>query len=179
MIDRDGYRPNVGIVICNARNEVFWGKRVKQHAWQFPQGGIDPGETPEKAMYRELHEEVGLEPQHVRILGRTRDWLRYDVPEQWLRRDWRGHYRGQKQIWFLLRLIGRDSDVRLRACEKPEFDAWRWNDYWVPLESVVEFKREVYQLALNELSRFLRRNGEGRPTRGARGASVDTSAVES
>ena len=163
MIDRDGYRPNVGIIICNRKNEVFWGKRVRQHAWQFPQGGIDPGETPEVAMYRELHEEVGLQPQHVEILGRTRDWLRYDVPEQWLRRDWRGNYRGQKQIWFLLRLVGRDTDVRLRASQKPEFDAWRWNEYWVPLESVVEFKREVYQLALSELVRFLRKPGHDRP----------------
>ena len=157
MIDRDGYRPNVGIIICNRKNEVFWGKRVKQHAWQFPQGGIDPGETPEVAMYRELHEEVGLHPQHVEILGRTRDWLRYDVPEQWLRRDWRGNYRGQKQIWFLLRLVGRDTDVQLRASQKPEFDAWRWNDYWVPLDVVVEFKRGVYESALNELSRYLPR----------------------
>jgi putative (di)nucleoside polyphosphate hydrolase len=163
MIDRDGYRPNVGIIICNRKNEVFWGKRVRQHAWQFPQGGIDPGETPEVAMYRELHEEVGLQPQHVEILGRTRDWLRYDVPEQWLRRDWRGNYRGQKQIWFLLRLVGRDTDVRLRASQKPEFDAWRWNEYWVPLESVVEFKREVYQLALSELVRFLRKPVQDRP----------------
>jgi len=158
MIDRDGYRPNVGIIICNRKNEVFWGKRVKQHAWQFPQGGIDAGETPERAMYRELHEEVGLHPHHVRILGRTREWLRYDVPEQWLRRDWRGNYRGQKQIWFLLRLVGRDTDVQLRASEKPEFDAWRWNEYWVPLDTVVEFKREVYQLALSELARYLSRN---------------------
>lgn len=165
MIDRDGYRPNVGIIICNRKNEVFWGKRVKQHAWQFPQGGIDAGETPEVAMYRELHEEVGLQPQHVEILGRTRDWLRYDVPEQWLRRDWRGNYRGQKQIWFLLRLVGRDTDVQLRASQKPEFDAWRWNDYWVPLESVVEFKREVYQLALSELARFLRRPAQDRQNR--------------
>jgi putative (di)nucleoside polyphosphate hydrolase len=162
MIDRDGYRPNVGIIICNRKNEVFWGKRVKQHAWQFPQGGIDPGETPEIAMYRELQEEVGLHPRHVEILGRTRDWLRYDVPEQWLRRDWRGNYRGQKQIWFLLRLVGRDTDVQLRASEKPEFDAWRWNEYWVPLESVVEFKRDVYQLALSELARFLRRPSQDR-----------------
>ncbi len=163
MIDRDGYRPNVGIIICNRKNEVFWGKRVRQHAWQFPQGGIDAGETPEVAMYRELHEEVGLQPQHVEILGRTRDWLRYDVPEQWLRRDWRGNYRGQKQIWFLLRLVGRDTDVQLRASEKPEFDAWRWNEYWVPLDSVVEFKREVYQLALSELVRFLRRPAHEKP----------------
>jgi putative (di)nucleoside polyphosphate hydrolase len=158
MIDRDGFRPNVGIIICNAKNEVFWGKRVKEHSWQFPQGGIKSGETPERAMYRELKEEVGLDEQHVRILGRTRDWLRYEVPDQWIRRDWRGNYRGQKQIWFLLRLVGRDCDVHLRASEKPEFDAWRWHDYWVPLESVIEFKRDVYQQALNELAKYLHRH---------------------
>src|SRR5215207_764051 len=117
MIDRDGYRPNVGIILCNQKDEVFWGKRVREHSWQFPQGGIKPGETPELAMYRELQEEVGLAPHHVKILGRTRDWLRYDVPDQWIKRDWRGNYRGQKQIWFLLRLIGRDCDVCLRANE--------------------------------------------------------------
>src|SRR6478736_5607197 len=72
MLDRDGYRPNVAIVIVNGRNLVFWGKRVREHSWQFPQGGINPGEAPEQAMYRELHEEVGLQPQHVRVLGRTR-----------------------------------------------------------------------------------------------------------
>jgi putative (di)nucleoside polyphosphate hydrolase len=83
MIDKDGYRPNVGIVICNTRNEVFWGKRVRQNSWQFPQGGIKPGESPEQAMYRELMEEVGLAQEHVRILGRTRDWLHYDVPRDW------------------------------------------------------------------------------------------------
>lgn len=164
MIDRDGYRPNVGIIICNSKNEVFWGKRIREHSWQFPQGGLKPGETPERAMYRELQEEVGLSRQHVKVLGRTRDWLRYDVPEQWVRRDWRGNYRGQKQIWYLLRLVGRDCDVHLRASEKPEFDAWRWNDYWVPLESVIEFKREVYQQALNELAKYLHRHSQERRT---------------
>jgi putative (di)nucleoside polyphosphate hydrolase len=158
MLDRDGYRPNVGIVICNARNEVFWGKRVKEHSWQFPQGGIKHGETPEQAMYRELEEEVGLKSHQVRILGRTRNWLRYEVPSQWIRREWRGSYRGQKQIWFLLRLIARDSDVSLRASEHPEFDAWRWHEYWVPLDTVIEFKREVYAQALNELARYLSRD---------------------
>jgi putative (di)nucleoside polyphosphate hydrolase len=167
MIDRDGYRPNVGIVLCNGKNEVFWGKRVREHSWQFPQGGIKPGETPEVAMYRELHEEVGLEPPHVRILGRTRDWLRYDVPDQWIKRDWRGNYRGQKQIWFLLRLVGRDCDVCLRACQKPEFDAWRWSDYWVPMESVIDFKRDVYQKALSELARYLRRRADARAPSGS------------
>ena len=165
MIDRDGYRPNVGIIICNWKNEVFWGKRVKEHSWQFPQGGIKAGETPERAMYRELHEEVGLGVQHVKILGRTRDWLRYEVPEQWVRREWRGNYKGQKQIWYLLRLVGRDSDVHLRASEKPEFDAWRWNEYWVPLESVIEFKRDVYQLALNELAKYLHRRPQDSRTK--------------
>jgi len=164
MLDRDGYRPNVGIILANSRNEVFWGKRVNQHAWQFPQGGIKHGEAPEQAMYRELAEETGLQPVHVRILGRTRHWLRYEVPEKWVRRDWRGTYRGQKQIWFLLRMVGRDCDIRLRTCDKPEFDAWRWHDYWVPLEAVIEFKREVYQQALAELHRYL---GAGRRARRA------------
>lgn len=155
MVDRDGYRPNVGIVLVNTRNEVFWAKRVKEHAWQFPQGGIKPGETPEQAMYRELNEEVGLDPCHVKIIGRTREWLRYDVPNHWARRDQRVVYRGQKQIWYLLRMVGRDCDVSLRRSDKPEFDAWRWHNYWIPLEAVIEFKREVYQNALLELARFL------------------------
>jgi putative (di)nucleoside polyphosphate hydrolase len=166
MLDKEGYRPNVGIVLVNTRNEVFWGKRVHQHAWQFPQGGIKHGETPLQAMYRELEEEIGLQTDHVRLLGRTRDWLRYDVPEKWMRRPrpangescaafGKGGYRGQKQIWFLLRMVGRDCDVKLRASGHPEFDAWRWHDYWVPLESVIDFKRDVYRQALIELHRYL------------------------
>jgi len=159
MLDREGFRPNVGIILINARNEVFWGKRIGEHSWQFPQGGIKYGETPEQAMYRELHEEVGLLPEHVRIVGRTRDWLRYEVPDKFIRREIRGHYKGQKQIWFLLRMAGRDCDVHLRATDHPEFDAWRWSQYWVPLDAVIEFKRDVYQMALTELSRFLNRSG--------------------
>ena len=155
MIDRDGYRPNVAIVLVNTRNQVFWGKRIKEHAWQFPQGGIKEGESPEQAMFRELEEETGLKPEHVEILGRTRDWLHYHVPTHWVKREWRGTYKGQKQIWFLLRLVGRDSDVSLRASGHPEFDAWRWSDYWIPLESVIDFKREVYRLALEQLSGYL------------------------
>ncbi len=166
MLDKDGYRPNVGIILLNRRNEVFWGKRLGQHSWQFPQGGIKPGETPEQAMYRELYEEVGLETEHVQIVGRTRGWLRYDVPEQWIRREMRGSYRGQKQIWYLLRLVGNDRDVRLDRSEKPEFDAWRWHEYWVPMESVIEFKREVYGKALHELARLVFPGPrEGRPPR--------------
>lgn len=155
MLDRDGYRPNVGIVIVNPRNEVFWGKRIREHSWQFPQGGIKHGESPEQAMYRELFEETGLRNEHVKLLGRTRNWLRYDVPKHWIKREWRSTYRGQKQIWFLLRLVGRDTDVSLRASGHPEFDAWRWADYWIPLDGVIEFKREVYRNALNELGVIL------------------------
>jgi putative (di)nucleoside polyphosphate hydrolase len=158
MLDRDGFRPNVGIVLLNQRNQVFWGKRIRTHSWQFPQGGIDRGETPEQAMFRELHEEVGLQPEHVSIVARTRDWLRYEVPDRYVRRDARGHYKGQKQIWFLLQLTGFDTDLNLRATDHPEFDAWRWNDYWVPLDMVVEFKRGVYKMALTELARYLPRN---------------------
>ena len=157
MLDREGFRPNVGIVLLNQKNQVFWGKRVRSHSWQFPQGGIDRGETPEQAMFRELHEEVGLQQEHVRVVARTRDWLRYEVPDRYVRRDARGHYRGQKQIWFLLQLVACDWNLNLRATDHPEFDAWRWNDYWVPLDVVVEFKRGVYQLALTELARHLPR----------------------
>ena len=135
MLDREGFRPNVGIILLNANNQVWWGKRVREHSWQFPQGGIKYGESPEQAMFRELEEETGLLPEHVKIIGRTRDWLRYEVPDHFIKREIRGHYRGQKQI-----------------------DAWRWHEYWVPLDVVIEFKRGVYQLALQELSRYIHRN---------------------
>lgn len=155
MLDKEGYRPNVGIIIINNCNQVFWGKRVREHSWQFPQGGIKPGESPEKAMYRELLEEVGLLPEHVKIVARTRDWLRYDVPKRWIRREWRSSYRGQKQIWYLLKLVGRECDVCLRTGRRPEFDAWRWHDYWATAEEVIDFKKEVYLMALKELSAYL------------------------
>lgn len=151
MLDRDGYRPNVGIILVNSKNEVFWGKRIRERSWQFPQGGIKYGEKPLQAMYRELYEELGLRPKHVQILGRTGDWLRYNVPENYIRRDSRGLYKGQKQIWFMLRLLGRDKDINLRSTNHPEFDAWRWSNYFVPLHQVIEFKREVYEIALSEL----------------------------
>ena len=155
MIDQEGYRPNVGIVILNGNNKVLWAKRAAEDAWQFPQGGINEGESLEEAMYRELMEEVGLSPNHVEIIGQTKDWLRYDVPRQWVRRDGYARYRGQKQIWFLLKFIGKDSDILLTNSQNPEFDSWRWDDFWSPLQQVVDFKREVYEKALNELSAYL------------------------
>ena len=161
MIDRDGYRPNVGIVLCNGRNEVFWGKRVREHSWQFPQGGIKPGETPEIAMYRELHEEVGLDAAaredprtHARLAA-----LRRAGPVDQARLA-RQLPRPEADLVSACGSSGRDCDVCLRASEKPEFDAWRWSDYWVPMESVIDFKRDVYQKALSELSRYLRRRAD-------------------
>jgi len=179
MLDEQGYRPNVGIILANQGNKVFWGKRARQSGWQFPQGGIKSGETPEQAMYRELREETGLKPEHVQILGRTRDWLHYDVPDNYVRRQARGLYRGQKQIWFLLRLIGQDSDVCLHATDtRPEFDAWCWSKYWVSLDSVIDFKRDVYVRALEELARLLFPHGTPDTLRHWRGrAGVGTRDV--
>ena len=161
MIDKNGYRPNVGIILCNREGRVLWARRYGRDGWQFPQGGIAPDETPEQAMYRELFEEVGLERQHVRLIGCTRDWLRYDLPEQ-LRRQSRGRrdFKGQKQVWYLLRLLGCDEDVRLDCGARPEFDCWRWIDYWEPLDRIIAFKRAVYEQALTELEPLLRADAQ-------------------
>ncbi|MES0872920.1 RNA pyrophosphohydrolase [Sinimarinibacterium thermocellulolyticum] len=152
MIDSDGFRPNVGIVLCSAGGRLLWAKRINQDAWQFPQGGIQRGESPREALFRELHEELGLLPEHVQILGVTKGWLRYRLPGRYLRRGRGRLCIGQKQKWFALRLVGDESAVRFDTTCKPEFDGWRWVDYWQPLDEVVEFKREVYRRALNELA---------------------------
>ncbi len=156
VIDAEGYRPNVGIVLSHADGRVLWAKRIGQEAWQFPQGGIQRGEKPEDALYRELHEELGLRAEHVRIVGVTSGWLRYQLPARYLRRSRGRTCIGQKQKWFALRLVGEDTAVKLDASPKPEFDGWRWVDYWLPLEQVVDFKREVYRQALQELAPLLR-----------------------
>ncbi len=157
MIDHDGYRPNVGIIIANAQNQVFWARRCRCDGWQFPQGGIQREETVEEALYRELYEEVGLECGQVEIQGRTRGWLRYDLPRAYRRSGGSRRFRGQKQVWFLLRLTGSDADVRLDLSTAPEFDAWRWVDYWSPIDAIVSFKRKVYRSALTELAPLLER----------------------
>ncbi len=152
MIDEDGFRANVGIILSNRQGEVFWAKRIGQRAWQFPQGGIREHESAEEAMYRELREEVGLSPDHVRIMASTRDWLRYRLPKHLLRRDSHPLCIGQKQRWFLLRMECGEHEVCFDTTSQPEFDGWRWVDYWLPVEEVVFFKREVYFQALKELA---------------------------
>lgn len=153
MIDDDGFRANVGIILSNCDGKVFWGKRIGQTSWQFPQGGIDEGETPMQAMFRELQEETGLLEKHVQVMGATQDWLRYRLPNKMVRRCNSGKVCiGQKQRWFLLRLTCDDSSVDLSACDVPEFDGWRWVNYWLPAKEVVYFKRRVYERALQELA---------------------------
>ena len=155
MIDNQGYRANVGIIIFNNNKKVLWAKRTNESAWQFPQGGIQQDELPEDAMYRELMEEVGLSQNHIQLIAKTKGWLYYDVPKCWINRVRDKKYKGQKQIWFLLRLIGNDKDIFLKNSNKPEFDDWKWVDFWLPIDQVIKFKREVYKKALKELSKFL------------------------
>ena len=153
VFDAQGYRYNVGIIIINALGQAFWGKRAGQESWQFPQGGLVAGESSEQAMLRELFEETGLKRDHIEIIGQTAEWLRYRLPVRYRRRK-QGALQciGQKQKWFLLKLTGNDHDVNLRASNSPEFDDWRWVDYWQPSRDVVHFKRRVYRQALEELS---------------------------
>jgi putative (di)nucleoside polyphosphate hydrolase len=148
VIDPDGYRPNVGIILMRDDGRLFWARRVHRDGWQFPQGGMNSDETPLEAMYRELHEETGLLPEHVELLHSTPGWLRYRLPSRCVRQGEKPRCIGQKQVWFLLRLVACESNVRLDANEKPEFDRFRWVDYWYPLEHVVHFKRDVYTRAL-------------------------------
>jgi len=156
VIDEAGLRANVGLIVSNNRGEVLWARRRNNsQAWQFPQGGIQKGETPEEAMYRELYEELGLQASDVRCLASTQQWHSYWLPEQYIRRQVKPLCIGQKQKWFLLRLLSDESRVRLDEHEKPEFDIWRWVDYWYPLTEVVAFKREVYQAAMTELKVYL------------------------
>lgn len=152
MIDADGYRPNVGIVLLNADGRLFWARRVNRDGWQFPQGGMRSDETPLEAMYRELEEETGLSAHHVEVLGATRGWLRYRLPNRFVRHHQRPTCIGQKQVWFLLRLNCSEDTFRLDACEKPEFDSWRWVDFWYPAANVVNFKRQVYERALRQFA---------------------------
>ena len=151
VIDPDGFRPNVGIVLMHEDGRVFWARRVRRDGWQFPQGGINSDETPLEAMFRELHEETGLLPAHVEVLGATPGWLRYRLPPHAIRRRDRLVCIGQKQVWYLLRFKGSDADLRLDITETPEFDGWRWVDFWYPLQHVVTFKRTVYGQALGHL----------------------------
>jgi putative (di)nucleoside polyphosphate hydrolase len=158
VIDSDGFRPNVGIMLANGEGRLLWARRVGgRDAWQFPQGGINAGESAQQALYRELREEVGLEADAVKVLGCTRGWLRYRLPKRYIRRGQQPLCIGQKQKWFLLRMMADDGAVQLDLNAKPEFDHWQWVSYWYPLDQVVSFKREVYRRALKEMAQLVGR----------------------
>ncbi|MFM8453627.1 MAG: RNA pyrophosphohydrolase [Gammaproteobacteria bacterium] len=160
MITAEGFRLGVGIVLVNHQEQVFWAKRVGQNAWQFPQGGLQNKEFAEQALWRELKEEIGLEKYQVRLLGKTKNWLYYKIPDK-LQREREGERMcvGQKQIWYLLKLKAPDTAINLLSQDyKPEFDDWAWVSYWYPLHQVVSFKRELYRRALTQLRTFLNPN---------------------
>ena len=162
-IDREGFRPNVGIILSNADGYLLLAGRAGQRGWQFPQGGIEPDETPTDAMYRELREEIGLVPADVQVLGATEPWLRYRLPRRYMRRHSESVCVGQKQIWYLLRLLTCDEAVRFDRCAQPEFDRWRWVEYWQPVHEVIYFKKRVYLRALKQLAPILFPDGHVGP----------------
>ncbi|WP_071675457.1 RNA pyrophosphohydrolase [Nioella nitratireducens] len=146
------YRLNVGVVLINGEGKVFAGQRADMDvpAWQMPQGGVDKGEEPETAARRELLEETGVAPEHVTLVGQTVDWLPYDLPHAVVATRWGGKYRGQKQMWFLMRLDAPDEVVNL-AYKDEEFSDWRWMDPGELLDAIVPFKRPIYQQVMREL----------------------------
>ena len=155
MIDSEGFRANVGIILTNDQGQVFWARRIGMDAWQFPQGGIKKNESPKTAMYRELKEEIGLEPEHVEFINSTDDWLRYWLPKRYIRQNKGPLCIGQKQIWYLLKLTADETYLDLSYTSEPEFDSWKWVDFWRPVEEVISFKRQVYQQALKQLQPFI------------------------
>ena len=151
MIDRDGFRANVGIVLMHDDGRVFIGRRTGGKGWQFPQGVVRRGESADETLFRELNEEIGLSSEDVRIVAQTRRWLRYRLPARFVRRDSKPLCVGQKQRWYLLGLRHAEPHFRFDLTGEPEFDRWKWVDYWQPIREVIYFKRKVYTRALHEL----------------------------
>jgi putative (di)nucleoside polyphosphate hydrolase len=152
VIDSDGFRANVGIVLMRGGGDVFLGRQVGGRGWQFPQGGVLAGEALEHAAYRELHEEIGLSQSDVALVGQTSRWLRYRLPPKYVRRNRQPVCIGQKQRWFLLRLEREDAQFDFERTTEPEFDQYRWVNFWEPVREVIYFKRAVYVRALTELA---------------------------
>ncbi|PCI36393.1 MAG: RNA pyrophosphohydrolase [Thiotrichales bacterium] len=156
MIDEKGFRLNVAIILCNKENKILLARRLKGNSWQFPQGGVSTGETPTKTMYRELKEEIGLEEADVEIIKISEKWIHYTLPKHLQRKPVdRVQCIGQKQKWFLLRLVGPESHINFHSTNHPEFNAWRWANYWDPIDEVIYFKRNVYRKVLEYFAKYL------------------------
>jgi putative (di)nucleoside polyphosphate hydrolase len=155
-IARLPYRPGVGIMLVNQKGQVFVAQRIDNPgpAWQMPQGGIDAGEEPLQAAWRELHEEVGTD--HARYIGESRDWFTYDLPVELVPQIWKGRFRGQRQKWFVFRFLGTDRDINI-ATEHPEFSSWRWAELDELPGLIVPFKRKLYHDLVAELAPFIGR----------------------
>ena len=151
------YRPNAGIIIFNRQGKLLWCKRKTGDGWQFPQGGIDVGESPEQAIIRETYEEVGLKHEKIKIIRENDRWINYDVPKNKIPKYFslkNRRFRGQTQKWFLAEFLGEDSDINLSTHSQIEFTEWTWSSYWHPVAKGVEFKRDAYREALKDLLPF-------------------------
>ena len=151
------YRPNAGIIIFNRQGKLLWCKRKTGDGWQFPQGGIDVGESPEQAIIRETYEEVGLKHEKIKIVRENDRWINYDVPKNKIPKYFslkNRRFRGQTQKWFLAEFLGEDSDINLNTHSQIEFTEWTWSSYWHPVAKGVEFKRDAYREALKDLLPF-------------------------
>ena len=139
-----GYRQGVGVVLLNAKNRVFVAQRIDttEPAWQMPQGVLDQGEDPYAAALRELKEETGTDK--AILIAETKDWLRYDLPEDLQAKMWKGKYRGQEQKWYLMRFTGTDADINIET-EHPEFSDWKWAEFTTLPDMIVGFKKELYR----------------------------------
>jgi putative (di)nucleoside polyphosphate hydrolase len=155
IIDNQGYRLNIGIIVINTNNKLLWAKRTGQNAWQFPQGGVQQGEKLHQALFRELKEELGLDPEDVEIEAVTEGFLKYRLPAGLIRHDNHPLCIGQKQKWYLLRMKAPDSRIDLICSPKPEFEKWAWVPFWYPLKHVISFKKDVYRKALLSFSKSL------------------------
>lgn len=152
---REGYRPNVAMIVINNDNKVLICRRRNTQTWQFPQGGIDPNENIQEAMYRELYEEVGLSKEDVNIIGKSKKTITYDIPITLRSKVLGGKFKGQDQKWFLLKTIKDDLKINLNNEMIPEFEEFEWVSYWRSLDRIIDFKKEAYRQALTELRFFI------------------------
>jgi len=151
---RNEYRPCIGIMLFNRQGHIFTGKRFDSDAyWQMPQGGVDDGEELAQAALRELLEEVGTDK--VEIIAKSKDWINYDLPKEWIPECWNGKYSGQKQIWFLMKFLGSDENINVNYTDHPEFKEWRWQSIDNIVANAISFKKEVYKIVIKEFSSII------------------------